>query len=73
MEVVWDDRHQSPTSLLWQLSSSFVLSLTEFMFGMEVSLDNRHQPHTLVAIATKVRSQLLLIISLLSSYLATKH
>ena len=37
---------------LWKpkcnLNYSFILSFIEFMFGMEVSWDNRHQPHTLL-------------------------
>ena len=40
------------TQLPWQpernLNYFFVLNCIEFMFGMEVSWDNRHQPHTLL-------------------------
>ena len=38
-----------------RVKPQFLLCLTEFMFGMEVYWDNRHQLHTLVAMATKVR------------------
>ena len=30
----------------WNLNNSFVLSRTDFRFGMEVLWDNRHQPYT---------------------------
>ena len=56
MKYACDDRHQPHTllpmvtKLLWQrnryLNNSCVLNCTDFIFGIKISWDNRHQLHT---------------------------
>ena len=52
MEVLWDDRHQPTTLLLWLVSchGNQCENLRIFLPSMEVPWDNRYQPHLIAMV-----------------------